>query len=73
MQVIEKVNPHSQDKVIESIINLVKADYGDFDYIGKMANAVSDSDSLQKMIDFLSITPQDKQAFQKRPMLGDIN
>jgi ubiquinone biosynthesis protein Coq4 len=73
MQVIEQVNPLSQDKVIESIINLVKADYGDFDYIGKMANAVSDSDSLQKMIDFLSITPQGKQAFQKRPMLGDIN
>lgn len=26
MQVIEQVNPHSQDKVIESIINLVKVE-----------------------------------------------
>lgn len=73
MQVVEKVDPQSPDSVIETIVNFVKAADGDFDHIGKLANAVSDDDSLQKMIDFLSRTPQGKQAFGKRPMLGDID
>jgi len=73
MQVIEQVDPQSQNSVIETIINFVKAADGDFDHIDKLANAVSDEDSLQKMIDFICSTPQGKQAFEKRPMLGEIN
>jgi ubiquinone biosynthesis protein COQ4 len=73
MQVVEKVDPQSPDSVIETIVNFVKAADGDFDHIGKLANAISDDDSLQKMIDFLSRTPQGKQAFGKRPMLGEID
>ena len=60
-----------QDGVIESIIELVKAPDGNFASIGKLHNAVSDPHSLQKVIEFLSSTPQGKQAFQKRPRLGD--
>jgi ubiquinone biosynthesis protein COQ4 len=73
MQLVEQVNPQSQDSVIETIFNFVKAADGDFDHIGKLANAVSDADSLQKMIDFLTSNSQGKQAFAKRPMLGEID
>ncbi|MFM7407455.1 MAG: Coq4 family protein [Cuspidothrix sp.] len=73
MQVREKADSKSPDSVIETIVNFAKAADGDFDHIGKLANAVSDDDSLQKMIDFVSRTPQGKEAFVKRPMLGDID
>ncbi|MBH8573217.1 hypothetical protein I8752_09340 [Nostocaceae cyanobacterium CENA369] len=73
MQSIEKLDEIWQDKAIESIINFVKSADGDFDCIAELLNAVSDSDSLQKIVEFLSSTPQGKQAFQKRPLLGNID
>ncbi|MBF2007524.1 Coq4 family protein [Chlorogloeopsis fritschii PCC 9212] len=62
-----------QDNALESIINIVKAPDGDFESIGKLANALNDLDGLQKVIEFLSNTPQGKQAFQKRLRLGDVD
>jgi ubiquinone biosynthesis protein Coq4 len=73
MQSIEKLDEIWQDKAIESIINFVKSADGDFDCIAELLNAVSDSDSLQKIVEFLSSTPQGKQAFQKRPLLGNVD
>lgn len=62
-----------QNGVIESIIDMVRSPDGDFASIGKLSNAVSDPHSLQKVVEFLSSTPQGKRAFQKRPRLGDVD
>nr|WP_322658685.1 Coq4 family protein [Dendronalium sp. ChiSLP03b]MDZ8204935.1 Coq4 family protein [Dendronalium sp. ChiSLP03b] len=73
MQSTEQLDEIWQDRAIESIINFVRSADGDFNCIEKLANAVSDPDSLQKIVEFLSSTSQGKQAFQKRPLLGNID
>lgn len=73
MQSVESSDQIWQDSVIETIVNFTKAADGDFEHIGKLANVVNDSYSLDKIIDFLSSTPQGKQAFQKRPRVGNID
>lgn len=73
MQSTEQLDDIWQDRAIESILNFVKSGDGDFDCIEKLANALSDPDSLQKIIEFISRTPQGKQAFQKRPQLGNVD
>ena len=73
MHSITKLEPTWQDSALESIINIVRAPDGDFESIGKLANAVGDLDSLQKIIELLYSTPQGKEALQKRPKLGDID
>jgi ubiquinone biosynthesis protein COQ4 len=73
MQSVESSDQIWQDSVIETIVNFTKAADGDFEHIAKLASVVSDSHSLQKIIDFLSSTSQGKQAFQKRPRVGDVD
>ncbi|WP_375514136.1 Coq4 family protein [uncultured Nostoc sp.] len=73
MHSVAKLEPTWQDSALESIINIVKAPDGDFESIGKLANTVGDLHSLQKIIELLHSTPQGKEAFQKRPKLGDID
>ncbi len=73
MQFFDPLDQISQDSVIETIVNFVKAADGDFEHIDKLGKALSDKYSLQKIIDFLSTTSQGKQAFQKRPRIGDID
>lgn len=62
-----------QDGVLESIIDLGRAPDGDFASIGKLLNAVREPHGMQKVVEFLSSTPQGKQAFEKRPRLGNVN
>lgn len=73
MHSIDELEQTWQDRALESIINLIKAPDGDFERIGQLANAVHDLHSLQKVIELLCSTPQGKQAFQKRPRLGDVD
>ncbi|MEH1841332.1 MAG: Coq4 family protein [Nostoc sp.] len=73
MHSVIKLEPTWQDSALESIINIVRAPDGDFESIGKLANAVGDLDSLQKIIELLHSTSQGKEALQKRPKLGDID
>lgn len=62
-----------QDKAISSIVDFAKASDGDFEAINKLANALSDEYSSQKMVEFLSEQPQGKSTFKERPYLGVID
>jgi ubiquinone biosynthesis protein COQ4 len=62
-----------QEQVIESFVNMVKAQDGDFEVLGKLSMAVSDPASLQMTIDFLSQDPIAKQAFIQRYRLGNVD
>lgn len=73
MDSTEQLEQTWQDNALESIINIVRAPDGDFESIGKLANAVGDAHALQKLVEFLCNTPQGKQAFQKRPRLGNVD
>ncbi|WP_414755383.1 Coq4 family protein [Anabaena sp. CCY 9910] len=73
MQSPEKIDSTWEDSVIDSFISFVRSYDGDFTCIYKLAETVSDEYSLQKIIDFLSSTPQGKQAFQQRPRLGVVD
>jgi len=64
----------SQEKVIlDSFLEVVQAPYGDFAAIGKLSDAINNPDTLQKIVTFLSQTPQGKQAFIDFPLLGKID
>ncbi|MBC6431023.1 hypothetical protein FM036_09395 [Nostoc sp. HG1] len=73
MHSVVKLEPTWHDSALESIINIVRAPDGDFESVGNLANTVGDLHSLQKIIELLHSTPQGKEAFQKRPKLGDID
>jgi ubiquinone biosynthesis protein Coq4 len=73
MHSIEELEQTWQDRALDSIINIIRAPDGDFESIGQLANAVSDRQSLQKIINLLHSTPHGEQAFQKRPRLGDVD
>ncbi|HEY9692193.1 MAG TPA: Coq4 family protein [Oculatellaceae cyanobacterium] len=73
MQTLENVEQQWQTSVVESIINMVKAEDGDFDAIAKLSQAVSDVSSLNKIIDFLCSHPQGKRAFDERPRIGNVD
>ncbi|MCL6753786.1 hypothetical protein KBT16_23545 [Nostoc sp. CCCryo 231-06] len=73
MHSVVKLEPTWHDSALESIINIVRAPDGDFESLGNLANTVGDLHSLQKIIELLHSTPQGKEAFQKRPKLGDID
>lgn len=73
MQAIQEVNQTWQDDVIESIIDYLKVNDGEMKYVSKIAHATDEPYSMQKMVEFVCKTPQGKQAFQERQLLGDID
>lgn len=62
-----------ETQALESFMEIVKAPYGDFGNIGRLANSLNDTYSFQLMVEFLSRTSQGKQAFQERPLLGQVD
>lgn len=62
-----------QAGIMESVLALVQAPDGDFGILAQLAQAASDSHSLQIMVEYLSQTPIGRQAFQERPRLRDID
>jgi ubiquinone biosynthesis protein Coq4 len=73
MQALTDRQQQWQDSAIESFCNMVKSADGDFEAIDRLSRALSDSDSLQKIVEFLSLHPQGKQAFLQRPRLENID
>ncbi|MEO1186207.1 MAG: Coq4 family protein [Cyanobacteria bacterium J06636_27] len=73
MHTTQQQNETWQDNVIESIVDFAKADDGDFKYIYKLSKAVDEPYGVEKMVKFLSQTPQAKKAFQERKILGNID
>ncbi|BCL38660.1 Coq4 family protein [Nostoc sp. MS1] len=73
MQSPEKIDSVWEDNAINSFINYVRSYDGNFDCVYKLSDALSDEYSLQKVIEYLSSTPQGKQAFQQRPRLGVVD
>ncbi len=70
---MEIINKSQETTILESFLELVKSPYGNFAAIGKISQALNDTDTLQKIVAFLSLTPQGKQAFVNRPLLGKID
>ncbi|MEH2379645.1 MAG: Coq4 family protein [Nostoc sp.] len=70
---IETINQSQETAILESFLELVKSPYGDFAAIGKLSRFLNDPATLQKIVAFLSLTPQGKQAFVDRPLLGKID
>ncbi len=70
---IETINQSQEKAILESFLELVKSPYGDFAAIGKLSRFLNDPATLQKIVAFLSLTPQGKQAFVDRPLLGKID
>lgn len=59
--------------ILESFADIVKSPYGDFAAIGRLSQALNNPATLEKVMAFLSLTPEGKQAFVERPMLGAID
>lgn len=70
---IETINQSQETTILESFLELVKSPYGDFAAIGKLSHVLNGPATLQKVVAFLSLTPQIKQAFVDRPLLGKID
>lgn len=73
MQTLTDTQQQWQDLAFESFFNMVKAPDGDFEAIDRLSHALSDADSFQKIVEFLSSHPQGKQAFLERPRLGNVD
>lgn len=58
---------------LESVLEIVHAPYGDFAAIGNLTRVSNDPYSLQKIIDFLSRSPDAHSAFADRFLLQGIN
>ncbi|HYX13548.1 MAG TPA: Coq4 family protein [Nostoc sp.] len=70
---IETINQSQETAILESFVELVKSPYGDFVTIGKLSHVLNEPATLQKIVAFLTLTPQGKQAFVDRPLLGKID
>jgi ubiquinone biosynthesis protein COQ4 len=72
MESVKDLEQQWQDLAIESFLQIVKAPDGDFDAIARLTKALSDTKSLNIIVEFLSRHPQGKQAFLERPRLGNV-
>jgi ubiquinone biosynthesis protein COQ4 len=70
---LETINQSQEAEILESFLEVLKSPYGNFTAIGKLSHALNDPATLQKNVTFLSQTPQGKQAFVDRPLLGKID
>jgi ubiquinone biosynthesis protein COQ4 len=62
-----------EQEILDCFLALVKSPYGDFTAINKLSHVLNDPATLQKIVEFLSLTEQGKQAFVDCPLLGEIN
>jgi ubiquinone biosynthesis protein Coq4 len=70
---IEPSNQAQEASILESFLDLVKSPYGDLSAINRLSKALNDPATLQRLVAFLSLTSQGKQAFSEYPLLGPIN
>jgi ubiquinone biosynthesis protein COQ4 len=59
--------------LMSSLLEMVNATDGDFTVLAKLAKASADDESMQLMIQHLSLYPQGKQAFTNRLSVGAID
>lgn len=69
----QNIELEQETAILDSFLKLVKAPYGDFTGIDKLSHALNDSATLPKIVEFLSQTPQGKQAFVDCSLLGKID
>ncbi len=70
--IIEKEQQQAE-LMLSSFLNMLNAPDGDFTAIGKLAVATGDDESMDLMIQHLSIHPQGEQAFKYPFSLGTID
>ena len=70
---IETIDRPQETAILESFLELVQSPYGDFAGINRLSHVLNDRATLQKIVAFLSLTPQGKQAFVDCPSLGKID
>lgn len=70
---IETINQSQETEFMEAFREFVKGPYGHMPTIGKLSNFLADQTTLRKMVEFLSLNPQGKQAFLDRPSLEKVD
>jgi ubiquinone biosynthesis protein COQ4 len=70
---LETSHQSQETAILDSFLEVVKSPYGDFAALGKLSQALNDPATVQKVVAFLSLTPQGKQAFVDRPRLGNVD
>lgn len=74
MKVLESLKQPLQSAIAGyRFIQLVRAPYGDFSGIERLASAVNDPTKLQRVKEFLIRSPQARKALQDRPRLGSVD
>jgi len=63
----------NSEKLLSSILNMVRAPDGDFTALGNLGEACIDYEGYEIMIGKLSSNPQGKKAFEERLPLGNID
>jgi ubiquinone biosynthesis protein COQ4 len=62
-----------QESLLSSVLDMVRVSDGDFTTIGQLGKASSDRETLQLMVNRISLHPQGKKAFESHARLGDID
>jgi ubiquinone biosynthesis protein COQ4 len=62
-----------QESLLSSVLDMVRASDGDFTAIGQLGKASSDRETLQLMVNRISLHPQGKKAFESHARLGVID
>ena len=73
MQNLTDVEQQWQELALESFFKMVKAPDGDFEAIAHLSQTLNNAETLDTIIEFLSRTPQGKQAFLNYPRLGSVD
>ncbi len=62
-----------EEILLSAFLEMVRASDGDFGVIDRLAQASSDLESLQLVINFLASNPQGKSAFERYPRVGEVD
>lgn len=73
MQNSTDVDRQWQEQAFASFFQMVEAKEGDFEAVAHLSKTLNDVETLDKIIEFLTRTPQGKQAFLDRPRLGNVD
>ena len=73
MQNLTDMEQQWQEKAFESFFKMVKAPDGDLETVAHLSKTLNNAETLDRIIEFLSRTPQGKQAFLDHPRLGSVD
>jgi ubiquinone biosynthesis protein Coq4 len=68
-----EVKQQREELLLSAFLEMVRSPDGDFGVIDRLAQASSDLESLQLIINFLANEPQGKAAFANYPRLGEVD